>query len=521
MSIAHTLSRLGPVEPRTDPPPFAWRGVLAVAAGFAVLLGVAAAKYEFFGDELYFLAAGRRPALAYPDQGPLAPLIAHLCDVLDPGSPLAIRIPSLLMMAAAAVLAAATAREFGVRPWGQILAAAAYSTSPLAFNHGQLATLTFDIPLQAAIVWLLIRWVRTRQDPLLLCAGVAAALDFQVKWMIPAVWAFLGIGVLALGPRAMLRRPALWVASLILPAAMAPGLLWQSRHGWVESRMTAVIAAEQYAAHTGPAQCALEIALQGGLLGGVLSLLGLWGLVRSEALRPYRFALVAGLLLLVTVLVENGRSYYIAGFVPALLGAGAYVLGRIDARRWVRGLFAGFAVVSAAAPAVAVIVLPLPQSRIATPVTNQWEYGQRVSLYGQGAGFERSTVAVRDALAALSPAERRDAVVAAGSYVEASALEEYGRAYGLPAVYSPDRGYGYFGPPPDSARTIVYVAVDGVGDRAFLDRFATSTPVARLDAPLGLPGLERLVTVWVCRNPLQPWDRTWPDLMTLTFPTGI
>ncbi|MCX4092234.1 ArnT family glycosyltransferase [Nocardia sp. alder85J] len=515
---AETLSRL---DPSADRPPFAWWGVLAVAGGFAVLLGVAAAKYEFFGDELYFLAAGRRLALAYPDQGPLAPAIAHLCDLLDPGSPLAIRIPSLLMMAAASILAAASAREFGAGPRVQILAAAAYSSSPLAFNHGQLATLTFDIPLQAAIVWLLIRWVRTRQDRLLLAAGVAAALAFQAKWMVPAVWAFLGIGVLLLGPRAMLHRPALWLASLILLVAMIPGVLWQSRHGWVESRMTAVIAAEQYAAHTGPATCALQIALQCGVLGGVLSLAGLWGLVRSEALRPYRFALVAGLLLLATVLIENGRSYYIAGFVPALLGAGAFVLGRVDARRWVRALFAGLAVVSAAALTVAVMVLPLPQHRIAQPVTSQWEYGQRVSLYGQGAGFTRSTAAVHDALAALPEAERRDAVVAAGSYVEASALEEYGRSYGLPAVYSPNRGYGYFGPPPDSARTIVYVAVDGVGDRAFLDRFASSTPVARLDEPLGLPGLERLVTVYVCRDPLRPWAEVWPSLMTLTFPTGL
>ncbi|MFE3257827.1 glycosyltransferase family 39 protein [Nocardia sp. NPDC059091] len=528
MSTIDAAPEVDAAEAAADPVPFAWRGVLAVSLGFAIVLGVPAARVNYFGDELYFLAAGRRLAWAYPDQGPLAPFVAHLMDVIAPGSVLALRIPALLLMAAAAVVAAATARELGAGARYQVLAAAAYAVSPLAFNQMQLITLTFDIPLQAAIVWLLIRWVRTRQDWLLIVAGVVAAVAFQAKWMMPGVWALLGLGVLIAGPRELLRRPALYVGTLILTVSMIPGILWQMDHDWVESKMTEIIAQEQYAAHTGPLVCAVEIAVQCGLLGGLLSILGLWGLVRLESLRPYRFALIAGVGLLVIVLVENGRSYYVAGFWPALIGAGAFALSTVEARRQVRKAVNAVAVLSAVLFTVWMCAIPVPYSwawardftGIDRPITDQAQYWQRESLTGP-AGYETFTKAVADAVAGLPESERRDTAVVATAYVQASALEEFGRAYHMPPVYSPNRGFGYFGPPPDSARTIVYLSVDGVGDKEFLAKFASTTRVTRLDDPNGLPGLERLVTVYVCHDPLQPWSGVWPGLMTLTFPSGI
>ncbi|GAA2477939.1 glycosyltransferase family 39 protein [Nocardia seriolae] len=529
MATTGTVTQLGTVEPVAERAAFAWKGVLAVSFGFAAIMGIAAARINYFGDELYFVAAGRRLAWAYPDQGPLAPFVAHLMDSIAPGSVLALRIPALALMAAAAVISAATARALGAGARYQVLAALAYAVSPLAFDQIQLITLTFDIPLQALIVYLLIRWVRARQDWLLIAAGVAAAVAFQAKWMVPGVWAMLGIGVLVAGPREVLRRPALYIGTLIMVVAMVPGIIWQTRHGWVESQMTEIISQEQHAANTGPLICAIEIAIQCGLIGGLLSLLGLWGMARLEPLRPYRFALIAGLLLVLVVLVENGRSYYVAGFWPALLGAGAFTLSTLEFKLPARRLVNATAVVSAIAFALWMVAIPLPKSwiplpksltTISTPITDQAQYWMRESWYGPD-GYATFTAAVNDAVKSLPESERTNTAVVAAAYVQASALEEFGRKYDLPPVYSPNRGFGYFGPPPDSAHTIIYLSVDGVGDKDFLSKFATTTEFQKINNPNGLPGLERLITVYICHNPLRPWSETWPGLQTLTFPSGI
>ncbi|WP_460698821.1 hypothetical protein [Nocardia thraciensis] len=67
-----------------DVPPFAWRAVSAVAAVAGILFLIRLGRYEFGGDELYFIAAGHHPAPSYADQGPVVPLLAALADTVAP-----------------------------------------------------------------------------------------------------------------------------------------------------------------------------------------------------------------------------------------------------------------------------------------------------------------------------------------------------------------------------------------------------------------------------------------------------
>ncbi|MEW1734749.1 glycosyltransferase family 39 protein [Nocardia beijingensis] len=488
-------------------PPFAFGGVGAVAALGALALLVSIGRYGFFGDELYFVAAGRRLTAGYADQGPLLPALARTMDLLAPDSLVALRLPAVLVTVAAVVLTAQIAREFGGDRPAQVLAAAAYATSPFLLVQGTLlATNTIDTALWVVVSWLVIRWVRTRRDGLLLAAALVTAVDMQVKWLIPFFWIALAIGVAIYGPRELLRRPALWWGGVIVVVTSAPGLMWQAGRGWPQLRLGGVVAAEQ--AMIGGRYSWLPLALaSAGVLGGLLLVYGVWALFRAESLRPYRFLGLMPLVLVGIFIATGGRPYYAAGCYGALIAAGA-VRWTANRRRSRVILTAAVGVLSLA---VVVFSLPLrPESDI-EPVDTQAQAGFEIAIYGRF-GWSELAAGTAAAYAALPESERAAAVVIADSYWQASALDLARGFYDLPAVYSPNRGFGYFGTPPDTATTVLWVGGAEADVRAHC---AEVSAVGQVDARLGYPGVTRGVTVWRCARPLAPWSHAWPEMLRL------
>jgi len=87
--------------------------VVVVSAAQFVVLVATSTRYGYHPDEFYFIVAGSHPALGYPDQPPLVPLVSWAMHELEPGSLLLLRLPSALAAAATTLLAALIAREVG------------------------------------------------------------------------------------------------------------------------------------------------------------------------------------------------------------------------------------------------------------------------------------------------------------------------------------------------------------------------------------------------------------------------
>ncbi|MGW4736964.1 glycosyltransferase family 39 protein [Nocardia xishanensis] len=494
-------------------PPAATAGIAVVAGIASAALLFSASRYNYFGDELYFLAAGRHPSFGYADQGPVLPMLARLMDTIAPGSFFVLRLPAVALTALAVALTALLAREFGGGRGAQLLAAAAYATSPFLLLQGKmLTTNAIDTVLWVIITWLVVRWVRTRRDSLLLCAALVTALDMQVKWLIPFFWIAVAVTSLALGPRELIRRPLLWLGGAIVLLATLPTLIWQAGNGWPQLRMGEVISGEQGVLGGRLMFVPLAI-LTAGILGAVVLVYGVGALLRTPALRPYRF-LGATLLLLVAVfLVTGGRIYYMAGMYGVVFAAGAVGLvelaGRLGPSR--RRLLTGSG--AAAALCSAALVLsstPWQHPDDIAPPADDAEAAIAIGVYGEF-GWPELTAAVSGAAAELAPAERADAIVVTDTYWQAAALDQFARDQ-LPPIYSPSRGYGYFGRPLDEASTVLAV---GVAESFLRWNFDSVEPVAKVDSRLGFPGSTQDVTVWKCTGLRHSWAETWPDLMHL------
>ncbi|MEU0539433.1 glycosyl transferase family 39 [Nocardia sp. NPDC005978] len=507
-------------EPEAIPAPhprFAWREVALVATLSAVVLTVTAGRYEFFGDELYFLSAGRRLDYTYADQGVVVPFFAWLADLAAPGSTIALRFPAVVMCVGAIVVSALIAYELRADRRIQLAAAFTYATTSLITTQVALSTFSFDATLTAVITWLFVRWVRVRQDWLIVAAGLVAALDMQVKWMVPLVWGCLGLGVILCGPREILRRPALWVATGILALSLVPILYWQSQNNWPQLAMGKIIGAEQDATGFGPLGFMPQWLALAGMLGSVLIGFAFWGVWKQESLRPYRFVVVALVIMTTFVIATHGRPYYPTGFFPAMFAIGAVTLWQFDRRRWMNMLLVPIVVFSALTYVLALTMLPLSPSW-RTQTEDAIDLGVRSGLFGT-TNWTTLVDTVADGYETLTPQEKEDAVIVSQGYWQAGAVEEFGGKHDLPDVYSPSRGFGFFGPPPDSATTVIYFGLN-TAEADLRSRFDRVERVAEHDDPMGIPGIDRMIAVWKCSGPKQPWSSMWDTMTTLYFDLG-
>lgn len=492
----------------SDPlPAFATGWVAVIALGTLALLLLRAGRYDWYGDELYFLAAGHRPAVSYVDQGPVLPLLAYAMDAIAPGSRTVFRLPAILCGVASVVLTAVCAREFGGDRRAQVFAATGAAGAPfLLFQTASLSTFAVDSLLVALLLWLLVRWVRIRQDGLLVAAALVAALAIQVKPLVPVLLAGVVIGILAFGPRALLSRPRLWLAGGIAAVTAVPALVWQAAHGWPQLGMGAVIRGEQQAVAGGILQLPIHVVTLTGPLGTALGLAGLWALVRTPELRDYRFLAAAAALLAAFVALAGGRPYYLAGLFPVVFGVGAVAV--VHSRALFRLGAGALGAISLALTLVLLFALPVPAVR--EPARTQREMSDRLRFTGTTgwAEFTAAAEAARDRYPGT--------VFVTENYWQAAGLEALKE---LPAVYSPNRGYAPFGPPPESAETALYVLA-GAPEPGWRALFPDATAVTTADRPLGFPALSAGVTIWRCDRPAGGWAAAWDVLSTNHFDGG-
>jgi hypothetical protein len=127
-------------------------------------------------------------------------------------------------------------------------------------------------------------------------------------------------------------------------------------------------------------------------------------------------------------------------------------------------------------------------------------------------GWSELTSAVASAYQAVPPEQRRGAVIVTEHFMQASALDYSRSAVGLPAIFSPERGFGYFGAPPDTAGTVLWVGSNTSDLRVW---FTSVVPVAKFGVRLGIPRVTRDVTIWECAGPTRPWSSMWPKMRSL------
>jgi 4-amino-4-deoxy-L-arabinose transferase-like glycosyltransferase len=483
-------------------PPIWWKGVVAVAAAMvAVELGVAA-RYGFHRDELYFLACARHLAWGYVDQPPFVPMVAWLSTHLMGTSPVAVRVFPALAAGATVILTACMARELGGSRRAQLLAALAAATSPqvLAAFH-LLSTTAFDLLFWAAISFVVLRLLRTRDERLWLVIGALVGLGLLNKVNV----GFLVAGVVAgfvLGGRSRdLRSPWLGAGAALALLIFAPNVVWNATHDWASLAMMRSLHQE----NSGLTASLTFIPAQFIVVGPVLIVFWLAGLRRLLASSFARALGIAFISLLVLFAVAGAKTYYLGGMYFALFaGGGVWVEERMTpttagrtVRRWAALMLVG-----------GLIGLPLalpvlPESMLAR---GEWESKINKDLSAT-VGWNDFVKQVDQVANRLPGDERANLVVFTGDYGAAGAVDLYGSRYRLPHAISGHNSYWWWGPAGARNGTTT-IAVDLPRDY-LLTIFSQVQPAGTVTAPYGVWTEERGDPIWICRGQKETWAQAW------------
>jgi hypothetical protein len=492
--------------PRVPAPvrsPIAWLPVGAALAAGALALATTATRYGYHRDELYFRML--EPAWGYVDQPPLTPLLARIATAVLGDSVGALRVPAIACLLGAVLLTVLTARELGGGRGAQALCAwgLVFAGLPLAFGH-TLLTASVDLVVWAGVLLLATRALLRDESRWWLAAGALVGVGLYNKQLIVLLLIGLAVGLVAAGPRHVLRSPLLWAGVAVALVVALPNVVYQATHDWPQLTMAGALSERG-----GGEARALLLPMQTILLGAPLVpiwVAGFIALVRREQWRPVRALAVAYPVILLVTLATAGQLYYPLGLVMLLFAAGCVPTVDWVGRRLAPRRALVVAAVALNAVISAVISLPLvPVGSLGdTPIPGINQIAR------DSVGWPAYVRTLADVYASLPAEEQSRAVLFTSNYGEAGALHRFGSEYGLPAVYSGHNELWFAGPPPESA-TVMVAWVQGLGRLRTL--FAECEQRAVMDNGVGVENEEQdEAIVAVCRDPVGGWSAIWPQL---------
>jgi hypothetical protein len=467
--------------------------------------------YGLHRDELLYLAMGRHLQLWRMDFPPGIAVTAEATRALLGDSLLAIRAVPALAGTALLVAAALFARELGGGKSPQILAALAVLASPLFLRSANLfQPVVLDQATWTAALFAVARLSWQRDARWWLALGVALGVGLLVKFSI----AFIGVGILLavlLTPlRASLKTVWPWLALIVALAIGSPSLVGQYELGLPVLQQMEDLRKVQLERVT-PAAFLLGQLYWGP--GTLLAAAGLVALLAGKPLARYRALGWSCAGALAVLLLLQVKPYYLGPVYPALLGAGAVVLER-SRLRWV--LAAAILVYGAALLPIGVPVLP--PERMSSYIqgigltaalrTNTGELERLPQDYADMLGWEAQAEAVGQVYHALPVADRERAVIIAGNYGEAGAIDFFGPRYGLPGAICPCGSYWFFGPGDKPGEVVVTIGPSPEDLVPFFDSLQVAT---RITNPWAVAE-ERDLAIIVARRPHQTLPEIWPTL---------
>ena len=489
---------------------------VVVCAALVAVLAATAAVDHYFRDELYYLACSDRLAWGYVDHPPLSIALLWIVRRLAGESLIVLRMAAAAAAAASIWVTGSIARRLGAGAYGELVAMTAAAVAPELLALSSFYSMNvIDVLLWTIAARVLIDAIEKPTDRRWAVLGLVVGLGLLNKISMAWIAGGFAVGLVLSPARALLKTRGPWIAALIAGVMFMPHIGWQVSHGWPTLEFIRNASRDKMQVTTPAAFLKNQILNMHPATFPIWGV-GLWVLLRGRrgaADRVLGVAFVSVALLL--LLNRTSRSGYLAAGYPMLLAAGGAAW-----ERWLKGRGIRAAAVAVlllcgviTAP-MAIPILPVDSYLLYSaalgirPSTEEKkEIGRLPQFFADRQGWEQFVDQIGLAWERIAPADRGSAVVYAGNYGEAGAIELFGRARGI-RVVSAHNNYWQWGPQGHTGG--IMIVLSRRPDR-LRERFDSIELVGEIDCGDCMP-YENHQPIYLCRGLRPPLAAQWPSL---------
>ena len=421
-------------------------------------------RYGYFRDEFDYMSCGDHLAWGYVDQPPLIPFLIHICRALLGDSLRSIRFIPALASSLLIVQTAAIARELGGRRYALLLSAVCALIAPQYLSNGSLlGTNCLEPNLWMGCAYFAILAIQRNSPRYWLWFGGVAGLGLEEKYSIALFGLGIVVGLLLTEQRRVFLNKWIWLGGLAALLIFLPNVLWNIKYDWPFIQLIRGIRAEGRDVVLGPFSYFFQQTLLVNPLTAPIWLAGLFALLFSMRLKPYRALGWCYLVCYTIFFMLHGKNYYLAPVYPTLLASGAVVIESAihrtanagPHRRWLKLVIALVLLASGAhlTPVVVPVLspdgflaytkylpfkLPVMEHAHARAALPQW--------YSDQFGWKEIVDETAVAWNRIPAAERPGCGIFAQDYGQAGAIDFFGRRAGLPPALSGHQTYFLWGP---------------------------------------------------------------------------
>ena len=501
-----------------------WFSPLAIGLYYAVLKlllhFIFNSYYNYFRDELYYLACGEHLAWGYPDHAPMVALMAKTSRVLFGESLFSLRFFPAVAGALKVFITALLVKEFGGGRFATFLACLCVFCAPVYLAIDNLMAMNAVEP----VFWMLCVYfgclaIKRENPRYWLWFGLFAGLGLMNKHSMLLFGFSFVVGLLLTKERKAFLSIYFWLGGAIAFLIFLPNIIWQFQNNF------ATLEVLQNVQKIGKNVAMSPFGFFGTQILALLPvslpvwIAGIWYFFGNKEGKRFRLLGICYLSLFALMIYFGAKDYYLVPIYPMLLAGGAVwwedLLEKIRALRFVKYalpilIFLLF-----------LVLLPvvLPVLPVETLISYQTAIGFRPpkqevlhdsplqQFYSDQFGWQEMVETVAEVYNKFSPEEREKIGIYASNYGEAGAIDFFGREYGLPKAISRHQSYFLWGPRGYTGEVLIMLGTSKEDAEKICESVEEKTEV---NHPYS-DGYEKY-KILICRNTKKPLPEIWQSL---------